>query len=301
MVVRQHKLVQLARTFKGIGAGLEKALAQHQVLDFLERQLAGISAAQGGLLARKQGRFDLVIAIDPGDFLGQIGFALEIGPEAGHLDTQVAGNIGHQAAQPGQDRLHLILAQVGAEEVIDCGRAAQQNRRLRMVGPDIDPALEDIATGELFDQFTGPVDRPADIVDIEPLFKPGRGIGPKAHGLGGAAHRLGIERGRFQKDRGCAGCDFGVLCAHHASQGHRPVAVSDHQHLVIEGPVDAVERAQHFTRRRPPDDDRTAGQLLEVKGMHRLAQLEHDIVRNIHDIVDRADTGAAQAAAQPVR
>ena len=35
--------------------------------------------------------------------------------------------------------------------------------------------------------------------------------------------------------------------------------------------------------------------------MHRLAVLEHDVVRNVHDVVDRAHAGVAQALAHPLR
>ena len=54
------------------------------------------------------------------------------------------------------------------------------------------------------------------------------------------------------------------------------------------------------------DDERPAGQPLEVERVHRLAELEHHVVGDVDDVVDRADAGGleplgSQAGDGPMR
>ncbi len=61
-------------------------------------------------------------------------------------------------------------------------------------------------------------------------------------------------------------------------------------------PVQCLECITVF---RTFDDDLMTGQQIVVKSMHRLAVFFHNIVRNINDIVDRADAAGGQAALHP--
>ena len=52
---------------------------------------------------------------------------------------------------------------------------------------------------------------------------------------------------------------------------------------------------------RPADDDAPSANLLEIERVHRLAHLEHHVVGDVDDVVDRADAGGFEPLAQPVR
>ena len=88
--------------------------------------------------------------------------------------------------------------------------------------------------------------------------------------------------------------------AHDAADGHRTGSVGDHQHVGIQSALGSVERGHPLPGRarrmmmvgRPP-----AGSLpkqLVVERMQRLADLQHDIVGDVHDVADRAHAGASR-------
>ena len=52
---------------------------------------------------------------------------------------------------------------------------------------------------------------------------------------------------------------------------------------------------------RPAHDDLVAAHLVEVERVHRLAGGEHHVVRDVHDVRDRALAGRRQALLEPER
>ena len=68
-----------------------------------------------------------------------------------------------------------------------------------------------------------------------------------------------------------------------------------------EGADIAVKRSQGFALLASADDDFAGADITVVKGVHRLAVFEHDIVRNIDNIVDRAYAVGVQTLTQPLR
>ena len=76
--------------------------------------------------------------------------------------------------------------------------------------------------------------------------------------------------------------------------------VGDHEHRLVHRDLAPVEQSQRFARPRASHDD-AAVDLAPVIGMHRLAELEHDVVRDVDDRADRTQPGASQALAHPER
>ena len=62
----------------------------------------------------------------------------------------------------------------------------------------------------------------------------------------------------------------------------------------------AVERGELLALRRTADDDVTALHIAVVKCVHRLTVFQHDIVCDVHDVVNGADAHRAKALAHPL-
>ena len=110
----------------------------------------------------------------------------------------------------------------------------------------------------------------------------------------------GVElRGLQQHARRALG-DLAVEAAHHAGERDRPAVVGDQQRVVAQLAILAVERPQPLALACEAHDDR-ALQAVGVEGVQRVAEFEHDVVRHVDDVVDRALTGGAQALLHPAR
>ena len=62
-----------------------------------------------------------------------------------------------------------------------------------------------------------------------------------------------------------------------------------------------IDRDERFVLHCISNDDFTAADLGEIKRVQRLADLEHDIIGRIDNVVDRLDTDGCQAILQPIR
>ena len=80
--------------------------------------------------------------------------------------------------------------------------------------------------------------------------------------------------------------DAAVLAAHDAGYRACLLLVGDDQHLLAQGSVHTVQRLDGLAGAGVADDDLVALDILDVKGVHRLAVLEHDVVGDV--VVDVA-------------
>ena len=67
------------------------------------------------------------------------------------------------------------------------------------------------------------------------------------------------------------------------------------------GPFDTVEGGHLLARSRGADAQAVARQLVEVVGMGGLAELEHDVVGSVDDVVDGPHPGQGEPARHPRR
>ena len=91
------------------------------------------------------------------------------------------------------------------------------------------------------------------------------------------------------------------LRPHEARDGRRPLCVGDHEHLGIQSARLAVEGRHRLACGRPADDDLAPGDLVEVERVGGLADREHDVVRDVDDVRDRAHAGCGDAGLEPGR
>ena len=143
--------------------------------------------------------------------------------------------------------------------------------------------------------------RPHRGLDIRAAFEAIRRVGRETDPFAGTAHRDRVEIRRLQDDRPGRAADLRVGAAHHA--GHRlcPCGVGDDQHLRLEPALHAVEGPDRFPGPRASHPDFGAGEPVEVERVHRVAELEHDVIGHVNHVVDRPDVGRLESRRQPAR
>src|SRR3990167_6402774 len=134
---------------------------------------------------------------------------------------------------------------------------------------------------------------------VEGLLKAGAGLGAQTQLLGRLADRGGVEVGGFEQQRCRRVADLGFETAHHAGEGDGAAAGLDHQVVAGEGSFDAIEGLEAFALFGPVDLD--AIDLPGVEGVHGLAEVHHDVVREIDESANGSRADVAKAELYPKR
>src|SRR5690606_26041061 len=92
--------------------------------------------------------------------------------------------------------------------------------------------------------------------------------------------------------------DLGARAAHDARETDWAGVVGDEQVFGVEGALMIVERREALTLRRAAHSD-AAGDPVEVVEVQRLAEFDHDVVRDVDRERDRADAGKREARDHP--
>ena len=95
--------------------------------------------------------------------------------------------------------------------------------------------------------------------------------------------------------------DLGVLAAEHAGDDQRALDVGDHQHLVVQRALHAVEGDDLLAGRGAARDELAAADLAGVERVQRLAVGEHHVVGHVDDVADGAHAGVREARLEPRR
>ena len=94
--------------------------------------------------------------------------------------------------------------------------------------------------------------------------------------------------------------DLAIETAHDATETDRTVvAVADQQIGAVEGPFDAVEGDEGLAVSGEPDAKGSPSEAIQVVGVIRLTEFEHDHVRYVDHVVDRPHPSRCEAAADP--
>ncbi len=87
--------------------------------------------------------------------------------------------------------------------------------------------------------------------------------------------------------------------AHDAADRRGPRRVGDDQHFRIERTVHSVQRRQALARPRAANHQRLAVEPIEIERVHRLADLQHHVVRDVDDVADRPNARRFEALGEP--
>ena len=186
-----------------------------------------------------------------------------------------------QARRPGGVHLH------------DAGRM-----RSRIV---VDDPGRDPGSGDFGDERRGTIRGDARQVGRDPLLVAHRRLGAQAQAACRVAHGRSVEDGRLEDDPGRRVGDLGVGPAHDPGEADRSLTVRDHEHPLVEPPLEVVDGDQRLPVSRPADDDPATGDAIRVVRVHRLTELVHHVVRDVHDRRDGPHPGRHQAVGHPGR
>src|SRR5438552_9182460 len=108
-----------------------------------------------------------------------------------------------------------------------------------------------------------------------------------------------LKRRALERDGRRVLADLGILAAENSGHAQRMLGVGDHERSLRKHAVDAIERPQRFPAPRLARDEHAAPQLALVVRVQGLAELEHDVVGDVDDVVDRTHAGPDEAGLHP--
>ena len=144
----------------------------------------------------------------------------------------------------------------------------------------------------------GTLDRPATEFRIHAALEALTGIGRQPVTTATSRDGGGREPGDFEHHAGRLGRHAGAYAAHHTGHRDRPCGVGDDKHIRREFYGTTIEQIAGLPAARETHIE-PALDLVEIVGMHRLAELEDDVVGDVDDRADAALPGAPQTLAQP--
>ena len=242
-----------------------------------------------------EGVGNVVVAVEPGHFLRNVGVVLHVGPPGGHMD----GVALHGEVQGFQDPDHLLPGHVGAQQAVDLFRLQLDRDGVGVFGDDVHDAVHHLAGAQQLHQLAGPLHGFQGVHGVQALFIAGGGVGAHIQRGSGTVDGGAVEVGGFKQNHGGVAHDLAVGTAHDAGYAHGLVLVTDAEHGGGQLPLVAVQGLDGFALPGGADDDVAALYAGEVKGVHRLAVFQHHVVGDVHDVVDGADAGVPQPLPHP--
>jgi hypothetical protein len=153
----------------------------------------------------------------------------------------------------------------------------------------------------LLEKLERPLDSRHWRADVRPPLESGGGLGFQPEFPAGEADALGFEAGALEHDGLVAALTSDRRATHNAGDGLRFLRVGDDQHPGFQRPVGGIEGFDALAFHRAADAQLASGQLRQVEGMHRLSELEQDIVGDVHHVIDGADAARPQPGREPFR
>jgi hypothetical protein len=196
----------------------------------------------------------------------------------------------------------LCLGKIEAEQLFDA-REAQRDRGADLGDRalNVDDAACDLTSTDLLDQLSRAGDRVGKHRAVGAPLEALTGVCHKAMALRRPADGDGIEVSRLQRDGGGRLGDLAVETTHHTRQGHGAFAVGDHEIVLDQCELRAVERLEGLAIPRGPDGDLAVRDHLGVEGVEGMPQLHQHVVGHVDHVVDRAQARALERADHPQR
>ncbi len=222
------------------------------------------------------------------------------------LQIEAEGGRDHVAAvnpafETGKDFGHLFDWHVDADEPVDPCRIEWNAAFCLVRIVHVDRTADHLSCAEQLYQLAGPLNRRDAGCGIKLLFKPSGSFGAHPKLFGSGADRRPVEAGGLKDDHIGIVNDAAILAAHHARNRGRFFCVGNREHIWSKCALHSVECHNRFSLGCAADDNLPALNKFMVKCVHRLAVLQHDIVGDVNNVIDRADTGSTQALAHPPR
>ncbi len=189
---------------------------------------------------------------------------------------------------------------MGAQESVDLACVEGDAGALRDRRAGISHALDRSAAAQLAHELTGAVDSCLCICGMQAFFKDTGRIRAQADALGGFADVGAVEGRGLKEDRLHFVGDLGILTAHDAGDADFLLCVADHENIVVHFAHLSVQGLEHIAVLCAADNDLVSGDSVEVKCVHGLAVLDHDIVGDVDQVVDGTDAAGGKTSLHPV-
>ena len=186
------------------------------------------------------------------------------------------------------------------DHAVDPVGAERDDRRLGELALRVDVARP-LRARQLEDELGRERGRLGSEVRVDALLPAVRALGAERMPLGAPQDADRLEVGGLEEDVRRPLPDLGVLAAHDPGEGDRPFGVGDDEILGVELPRVPVEGGELLALARPAHHDLPAAERVEVEGMERVADGEHDVVGHVDDVGDRPHARSRDARLQPRR
>ena len=196
------------------------------------------------------------------------------------------------------------------DEFARLGMAQRYFLRLDLNGTCIDRAGHELAAGRFENELRATAARPIRDPDVAAAFETVARFAAQSERLAGAPDVRRLEVSALDQHVLRGVVNLRVQPAHHARQRDAVLLVGDEQGLGGQRAFLSVERLELLALRRAAHDDgghvaadvrrrsgrsvrlvtsAATGEQVIIERVQRLADFEHHVVRDIHDIVDAAD------------
>ncbi len=163
----------------------------------------------------------------------------------------------------------------------------------------VDQALQHLSPGESVDEESRPGRGSGREVRIDAPFEASRGLRAEPVPAGHPHDRRWVPAGRLEQHPGGLVTDLGRFSPHGPCQAHRSGAVTDHDVLGGQSPGHAVEGDEGLAVVGAPDHEEITLHLVGVEGVEGVAELDHDVVGDVHHVVDGPDPRRLESPSHP--
>ena len=206
----------------------------------------------------------------------------------------------HRNFQPVQVGHHVRPGDLRAQQPVNPLRLQGQLPGLGHKMEDIDGAVQHVAAIQQLHQLAGPLHRRNGKHGVQVFLKLAGGLGAQAQGQGSLPDGSTVEIGGLKHHRGGIRHNLRVFAAHDARQANGLFPVGNHQHPRLQPAHRAVQGGDGLPFPALPHHDFAGGHVPVVKGMHGLAIFQHDIVGDVHNVVDGPHAVGPQPLPQPL-
>lgn len=144
-----------------------------------------------------------------------------------------------------------------------------------------------------------PVEGSDDSGGVDVAFESVAGFGLESELLAGASDAGVVEVGGFEEAAGGGGGHFGFRTTHDTGDGDGFFRVADHHLSGLEVVPCAIDGGEGFAGGGFSDDDPLSLKEVEVEGVERLSDFEHDVVSEVDEEGDGAGADLAESFLEP--
>ena len=278
-----------------------QSAADHRVLGEPAHALR-VRQQPGRAAARGERRGQALESVDARDLLDEVDLAVDVvaaDRRHGHVET-VGGRLAAEVERAQDPRLALDR-NGDAEDRVHPALAQPQGRRRGGLVADVDRAPGRVGAGARDHQLSGDRLCVQALLGREVLLEAGGSLAAQAEAQRAAVDVRAAPVGDLHEDARRRLVHLGARAAHQTGDRRGPIVVLDHDHLLVEHALLAVERAHALARVRAAHHQPSARDAVEVERVQRLPGEQHRVVGDVDDVVDRALARGHQPRLQPRR